>query len=77
MVAGPGRNELFTQDRIAADLDLNELWPPRNKEGSNCWPIKTNFCPKTIEDDRTVGDQYELLRPRIELLAIDMKGIEL
>ena len=35
MVAGPGRNEFFTQDRIAADLDLNELWPPRNKEGSD------------------------------------------
>ena len=47
------------------------------RQGIRKDPIKTNFCPKTIEDDRTVGDQYELLRPRIELLAIDMKGIEL
>ena len=51
---GCGRNELLAaKDRIVAFVaDLNELLPPRNKrnkEGSNCCPIKTNFWPKTVE----------------------------
>ena len=48
---GCGRNELLAaKDRnVAFEADLNELLPPRNKEVSNCCPIKTKFWPKTVE----------------------------